>query len=314
MRAFIAPFACMAFVSAQAQQIDAYRYWFDDDDGSIVTTTVSSTTELTLADAWPTNGLEPGFHTVSFQVRDTNGDWSVPHSTLFARSASDIVGYRYWVNDDAANLTTGTISPNDVVDLNSVIDPGTLPKDYNTVTILFRDADGEWTVPQIALFVKNTGMVNGYQYWIDDDVANLTGGSIGPDNVVDLITDLPTPTTNGDHVFTIRFSSVNGTWSVPLSSSFTFVVGLEELPGISDLLLFPNPANEQLSLRITNANTRPLRISIMDATGREVRAEQEWPAIGTATRHWDLSGLAAGSYRMRIALGGHQTTLPFQKY
>ncbi len=305
--------ACAALCAAQAQQINGYRYWFDDDAAGVVATSVSETPELMLAANWPTTGLAPGFHSVSFQVRDTNGDWSVPHSTLFTRSASDIVGYRFWVNDDAANLVTGTIGPNAVVDLNGVIDPGTLPKEFNTVTIQFRDADGEYGVPLTTVFVKGTGTVNGYEYWIDDEIANSTSGTIGPANVVDLIADLPTATTNGDHLFTIRFSGESGTWSVPLSSTFTFMVGLEELPGISDLLLFPNPTNDQLALRLTNASNDVLRLSILDATGRVVRAEESWAPDGSAGRTWDLAGLASGTYGLRIASGDRQATLRFQK-
>lgn len=305
--------ACAALCAVQAQQIDGYRYWFDDDAVGVVTTSVSATPELMLAANWPTTGLAPGFHSVSFQVHDTNGDWSVPHSTLFTRSASDIVGYRYWVNDDIANLVTGTIGPNAVGDLNGVIDPGTLPKDYNTVTTQFRDADGEFGVPLSQSFVKGTGAVSGFQWWIDDDIADATTGSIGPNNVVDLIDDLPTATTNGDHLFTIRFSGETGTWSVPLSSTFTFTVGLEEFPGLSDLLLFPNPTNDQLALRLTSANSEPMRLSILDATGRIVRGEVNWAPVGSAIRTWDLAGLAPGTYGVRISNSVRQTTLRFQK-
>lgn len=313
MRNLLLLSACVAFCAAQAQQINGYRYWFDDDVAGIVTTSVTEITELALTTNWPTTGLAPGFHRVSFQVRDTNGDWSVPHSTSFARSASAIVGYRYWVNDDVASLMTGTIGPNAVVDLNGVIAPGAFTRDFNTVTIQFQDADGEYGVPFSCGFVKGTGAVNGYQWWIDDEIASAVSGSIGPNNVVDLIADLPTTTTNGDHLFTIRFSGVSGTWSVPLTSEFSFFTSLEELPGLTDLLLFPNPTNEELSLRLTSADGDALCLSILDATGRTVRAEENWTPKGTSLRTWGLTDLAAGSYGLRIVNGEHQVTLRFLK-
>jgi hypothetical protein len=309
---FLLP-AFAAMCSVQAQQIIGYRYWFDDNAASAVTTSVGATSELTLDATWPTGAMEPGYHQVSVQVRDSNGDWSVPRTQYFVRGNHAITGYRFWVNDNVGSITTGSIGPNLEVNLNSLIDPGTLPKDFNTVTIQFRDADGEWSVPTTSTFVKNAGEVNAYEYWIDDDIANSTNTSIGPSGVVNLIADLPTGVPAGTHFFTIRFSGTNGTWSVPLTTQFNSFVSIEELPGISDLLLFPNPTNGQLALRLTSANAEQLRLTVLDATGRTVRAEENWTPTGTAIRTWDLADLAAGAYGLRITSGGRQRILRFQK-
>ena len=58
-------------------------------------------------------------------------------------------------------------------------------------------------------------------------------GHPDPNTVVDLIADLPTATTSGTHFFTIRFSSVNGIWSAPLTTQFDYFTSIDELPGIS---------------------------------------------------------------------------------
>jgi hypothetical protein len=309
---FLLP-AFAAMCSVQAQQIDGYRYWFDDNAASAVTTGVGATTELTLAATWPTGNMEPGYHKVSVQVRDSNGDWSVPRTQYFTRGNHVITGYRFWLNDNVGSITTGSIGPNMVVDLNSLIDPGTLPKDFNTLTIQFSEADGEWSVPQTSMFVKGTGEVNGYEYWIDDAIASSTTGSIGPNTVVDLIADLPTGVPAGAHFFTIRFSGANGTWSVPLTTEFSSTVSIEELPGISDLLLFPNPIDDQLALRLTSSEGKQLQVAVLDATGRVVRGEENWSVSGTATRFWDLSDLASGVYSVRLAEGNRRSTIPFVK-
>ncbi|MBK9274562.1 MAG: T9SS type A sorting domain-containing protein [Flavobacteriales bacterium] len=290
--------AVMCYV--QAQQIDGYRYWYDDDVAAAVTTAVSNTPELVLVDGWPTSGLGPGHHRVSVQIRDTDGNWSVPQTHLFTRSGSPITGYRYWTNDDVSTSMTGSIVPNTVVHLNTLVDPGTLPNDFNTVTIQFRDADGEWTVPHTTWSVKGTGAVDGYQYWIDDDIANATTSSIGPAAVVDLIAGLPIMTTTGTHTFTIRFSGANGTWSVPLTTEFSFITDVEELPGITDLLLFPNPVTDQLGLRLTTNEARTLSLQVLDLSGSVVADLSTWSVSATAHRSWDISTLASGSYMLRI--------------
>lgn len=296
---FLLP-AFAALCSTQAQQINGYRYWFDDDAGSAVITNVTAAPELTIAANWSTGAMEPGYHRVSIQVRDSNGDWSVPRTSLFTRGAHVITGYRYWLNDDASNVTTGSIGPNLEVTLNNLIDPGTLNNEYNTVTIQFNDADGEWSAPLTSMFVKNTGEVNAYEYWIDDAIANSTTNAIGPNGVVDLIADLPTGVPAGTHFFTIRFRGTNGTWSVPLTTQFTSTVGIEELPGISELVLFPNPVNDALSVRVNTSEAQQLDLLLLDAQGRVVRSLPAWAVNGSAHRNWDISALASGSYLLRI--------------
>lgn len=300
MRSLMILPALAAIGCVQAQQINGYRYWFDDDVAGAVTTSVGATDELTLATAWPTGTMGPGHHLVSFQFRDTDGLWSVPSTELFVRGGQDIVGYRYWVNDDIGSLITGTVGPAQVADLNSLIDPGTLTKAFNTVTIQFSDADGSYTVPRTQYVTAHSGLVNGYQYWIDDDIANSQSGSLAPSDVVDLIADLPVNTTNGIHVFTIRFSGANGSWSVPLSAEFSFTTAVDELPGVTDLLLFPNPVTEQLGLRLTTDEARTLSLQVLDLSGSIVADLNTWSVSATAHRSWNVSALASGSYLLRI--------------
>lgn len=299
--------------SAQAQQINGYRYWFDDNATSTVTTSVSATDELTLAANWPTGTMAPGYHRVSIQVRDSNGDWSVPRTSYFTRGNHAITGYRYWVNDNAGASTTGNIGPNMEVNLNNLIDPGTLSKDYNTVTIQFKDADDEWSAPVTSMFVKNTGEVNAYAYWIDDAITTSTTNAIGPNGVVDLIADLPTGVPAGTHFFTIHFRGTNGTWTVPLTTQFSSTVGIEELPGINELVLFPNPVTDALSVRVITTEAQQLDLLLMDTQGRAVRSFPAWTVSGSAYRNWDISDLAAGSYVLRISDGKGARSLPFVK-
>lgn len=305
--------AFAAMCSVQAQQIDGYRYWFDDNVSGMVSTNVGATDELVLAANWPTAGMAPGYHRVSFQMRDTNGDWTVPQTRYFTRGNHAVTGYRYWMNDDVSTLTAGSIGPNMQVTLNDLIDPGTLTADYNAVTIQFRDADGEWSVPLTARFVKGAGEVNGYEYWIDEAIADSYTGSIGPDTEVDLIADLPTGVPAGTHTFTIRFSGTNGTWSVPLTTQFSSFVSIAELPGITDLLLFPNPVTEQLGLRLSTDSPRNLSLQVFDLSGSLVNDLSNWGVSGTTHRQWDISALASGSYVLRITSDSGSWSTPFVK-
>lgn len=233
-------------------------------------------------------------------------------TAMFAQ-AQTITEYRWWINDDVSTLTTTAAGPDADLSLIADLDLPMLTKDYNTITLQFKDSDGRYGAPYTMQFSRSTGAVSGYEYWIDDDIANSTSGTIGPDNVVDLIADLPTGVTNGDHLFTVRFNGENGSWSVPLTTAFSFFTGVQELPAVSELLLFPNPTNGQLALRLTCSDAEQLRLTILDATGRTMRAEENWTPCGTAVRTWNISDLAAGTYVLRIVSGHRQSILPFQK-
>ncbi|MEZ4739210.1 MAG: T9SS type A sorting domain-containing protein [Flavobacteriales bacterium] len=227
--------------------------------------------------------------------------------------AQTITEYRYWINDDQATLATASIGPAAAVQLNAILALPALTKDFNTITIQFKDSNGEYSAPQTAWFTKNSGAVNGYQYWIDDAIGNSTSGTIGPNNTVNLIADLPTGTTGGTHFFTIRFSSANGGWSVPLTTQFDFFNSVEELTGVNDLLLFPNPVTNELGLRLNAAEASTLKLQILDVSGAIVRDLSTWSVVGTTYRNWDISDLASGTYLLRMSDGGGSWSTRFVK-
>lgn len=215
--------------------------------------------------------------------------------------AQTITEYRFWINDDPATLATASLAPATAVQLNATLDLPELTRDFNTITVQFKDDNGEYSVPQTTLYSKNSGALNGYEYWIDDGIANATGGTLGPDNEVDLIADLPTGTTSGAHTVTIRFSTVNGSWTVPLTRPFDFFTTVEELPGLSDVLLFPNPVTDQLGLRLSSDASRTLNLQVLDIQGALVRDLSTWSVSGTSYRNWAIGDLPDGTYVLRVS-------------
>lgn len=302
-----------AWACVHAQTVTGYRYWFDDDAVNATNVNVVGSAEYTLNASLEATALAPGYHRVTLQVRDSNGDYAVPVTSVFTQRGNAIAGYRYWFDDDAASATEVLVPGTSDYTLSASLEASALSTGYHRVTVQLRDGTGEYASPLTNTFVQRGVTVNGYEYWIDDDISARVAGSIGPAGVVDLIADLPTNTTDGQHLFTIRFSEEQDGWSVPLTSEFTFVVGLEELPGLSDLLLFPNPTDGQLVLRLSTTEAQQLKLTVLDATGRVVRAEENWTANGTAMRTWDLADLPAGTYGLLIRREGHQVMLPFAK-
>lgn len=299
--------------TAQAQNITGYRYWFNDDVASAVTVDVTPTPELDAALSLNSAALPAGHHLATIQFRDADGHWGAPWTEHFTQKGGTVNAIEYWFDDNAGDATTANMTPGTAPLYSTPLDATALPVGFHSVTVRTMDASGERGVPYTVPFARNGGMITGYEYWLDEAIADRTTGSIGPAGVVDLVAGLPVPTTDGTHLFTIRFRDEDGGWSVPLSSTFNYFVGMDEIPGLSNYLVFPNPAVDVLSIRLDAARAGTLDLSILDATGRRVGGLNKWSVLGTAQHNLDISTLARGSYQLLIAEDTHQVRVPFVK-
>ncbi len=308
--------ACLALLLAcavQGQNITGYRYWFNDD--------VSATTVVDLAPATVVEAelvlnsaaLPVGHHLATIQFRDADGQWGAPWTEHFVQRGATVNMLEYWFDDEVGDAVTASVTPDTAPLINVPLNSGGLDIGFHTVTVRTIDAYGEHSVPYTVELARNGGVITGYEYWIDDAVADRVNNPIGPAGTVDLIAGLPVPTSEGAHTFTIRFRDADGGWSVPLSSTFDFFLGQDEIPGLSNYLVFPNPATSELGLRLDAAQANKLEISILDATGRTVESMGSWSVLGLAQNSWDISSLAHGSYQLRISGSDHQIQIPFVK-
>ncbi len=299
--------------ATQAQNITGYRYWFDDAIAGLVTVTLSPTPVVNAQISMNSAGLPTGYHTVTVQFRDADQLWSSPYTSVFSQKGGTINALQYWFGDDASTATQLSVTPAAAIDLTASLDASELPVGLHQVTLRARDERGEWSVPYSTTMTRGGGAITGYEYWIDDQVADRVMNPIGPATVVDLISDLPLNTPPGDHTFTIRFHDEADGWSVPLTTTVAVYVGIEELPGVNSLLVFPNPVQDQLTLRVDAHTLTDMEVSLLDASGRVVEAPTNWSVTGLAHRTWDTSALPAGAYTLRIGSSDRAITLPFIK-
>lgn len=307
---------CLALLIAsamQGQNITGYRYWFDDDvaAATVVDLTPAPAVEADLV--LNSAALPIGHHLATIQFRDADDKWSAPWTEHFVQRGATVNGIEYWFNDQVDAAVTTSVAPGTAPLFNTPLNTSDLPVGFHTVTVRTIDALGERSVPYTVEFIRNGGNITGYEYWIDDAVADRVSDPIGPGGTVDLVANLPVPTTEGSHLFTIRFRDADGGWSVPLSSTFNFFLGLGEIPGVSHYLVFPNPATEELALRLDAAEANKLDVCVLDATGRTVGSFGSWSVLGPAQQSWDISSLARGTYHLRISLGDHRIQIPFVK-
>ena len=242
------------------------------------------------------------------------------HALLFAivlgwhgLPAQTITSARWWVDDDASASTTVTVGPTSDLVHAATADLPALDKTFHTITWQFMDSEGLYSVPYTTWFSRSTGPVNGYEWWLDEAIADRTVGTIGPATIVDLIDAIPLDADAGVHTFTIRFRSSVHAWSVPLTTEVEVSTDIEELPGITQLVLFPNPVSDQLALRIDGTSTEALSFELFDGSGRSVLRHADRSVAGPTRVDFDTSGLAAGIYSLRIRSGNGRWSTLFVK-
>ena len=299
--------------AAQGQNITGYRYWFNDD---VSTATVVDLTAAPVVEAelvLNSAALPAGHHLATIQFRDADDHWGAPWTEHFVQRGGTVNALEYWFDDAVGDAVSASVTPGTAPLINVPLNSGDLDIGFHTVTVRTVDSYGERSVPYTIELARNGGVITGYEYWIDDAVAERVTNPIGPAGTVDLIASLPVPTTEGAHTFTIRFRDTDGGWSVPLSTTFNFFLGLDEIPGVSNYLVFPNPTTSELGLRLDAVQASKLDVSILDATGRTVKTMGPWSVVGLAQINWDISSLARGSYSLHISGNDRQVQIPFVK-
>ncbi|MEI6765483.1 MAG: T9SS type A sorting domain-containing protein [Bacteroidota bacterium] len=104
----------------------------------------------------------------------------------------------------------------------------------------------------------------------------------------------------------IVISTISGSGSIltqgfqqPMPGSLVSVP--ENTEPAEDVLVFPNPANEQLHISISKPGAQPYEIAMMDQLGRLVYYERGFTAVlGGLTISLPVAHLATGTYFIRI--------------
>lgn len=107
-------------------------------------------------------------------------------------------------------------------------------------------------------------------------------------------------------VFKLR-SSDNGLFGMNTPGFFCMdnftsinTVGIEELTTISNISLYPNPANNFIYLNFESKEASPLSINLYDISGKEVFTEKQDAQIGINNFSIDISAIDAGLYFIEL--------------
>lgn len=112
------------------------------------------------------------------------------------------------------------------------------------------------------------------------------------------------PLTSYDFYVRSNCGSFSSAWAGPYNfrtDSVGFNVGLPQLNGSSLVSVFPNPADQQIQLRIRDGNTAPAQVQLINALGQQLYSAA---VIGSDIRIIPTGGFAPGMYQLHISRDG----------
>ena len=82
------------------------------------------------------------------------------------------------------------------------------------------------------------------------------------------------------------------------------IVGVEELETISNVVVFPNPATDHLTVRLNSTKGGAMNVNLIDAVGKMIQANQVTVSTGTQNIELNLNGIAPGIYELQMVKDG----------
>ena len=201
----------MIFSTAAAAQttIAGGEYWIDG--------AINARQALSSGASIDISSLQPGLHTLTVRVKDSNGLWSNQMARIFFVSppghtdATSVTACEYWI-DGVKKSGASTLNT-------QVIDISDLTPGLHKVMIRVKDNLGVWNNQIIRTFFvaptpqPSTVTLAKYMYWIDNDVANAVTGDITDDSGQLFIDMTALQLGDGDHTLTWLVRDSKGVWS-----------------------------------------------------------------------------------------------------
>ncbi|MGI6718965.1 MAG: PKD domain-containing protein [Bacteroidales bacterium] len=247
-------------VSAQTNLV-SYEYWFNDDYDNVQIETISPAPQHELNKNIDVTFLPNYVNVLNVRYKDENGNYSSTFSKFFLKlgdtetpESNNLVSYEYWFNDDYANVQTETIFPMSQHILNTNIDVTALPNYVNVLNIRYKDQNGKYSSTFSKFFLKlgdtetpESNNLVSYEYWFNDDYANVQTETISPTSQHILNTNIDvTALPNHVNVLNIRYKDQNGKYSSTFSKFFLKLGDTEtpETPGTNNLVSYEYWFNE----------------------------------------------------------------------
>ena len=111
--------------------------------------------------------------------------------------------------------------------------------------------------------------------------------------------------------YTLTVTDANGCVTID-SVLIGNIASIENLAGIQNYQLYPNPAAQELNLQLTLNQVQPLALKLYDLQGRLMQTET-WSPAQSLKAELDLTGLAPGLYVLSLQVGDYNVVRRFVK-
>ena len=301
-------------------KIVEFEYWFDDDYANKIVSPASNAASFSINTNEDVSTLTDGLHAINTRFKDEENNWSSIQSDFFYKIPQNldivnpkIIEFEYWFDDDYANKIVSLASNVTSFSINTNEDVSTLSDGLHAINARFKDEENNWSIVQSNFFYKtpnNTIIlkdITAYEYWFNDDYANVTNLTIGPNQLENLNTFVVPENTGlgiGNHHINIRFQDSNGKWSSILSEPFDIItLDTPNIETLKNLVIYPNPSNGELNIDF-GKNYNHINISAYDTNGKKVYETSNQNSLNLKIQ----LNLPAGFYLITITADNKNTT------
>ena len=108
--------------------------------------------------------------------------------------------------------------------------------------------------------------------------------------------------------YQVVLTAINGNCSDTATFNVSITLSVEELMGISNLVVYPNPASNDVFISFDNQSGNAMSIELVDQLGRVVYSTSEIQIIGFNTIALNSSNVSDGMYSVRLQSGNNSIT------
>jgi pimeloyl-ACP methyl ester carboxylesterase/PKD repeat protein len=160
---------------------------------------------------------------ISNTVLNASG-WSASYTSYSSpvNTTIDIISCEYWFDNDYANKVSLAITPQQDINLNTMLASANILQGVHAFHIRFKQSNGLWSVVQSQSIVQHPEQQQNthrkivqFEYWLDNDYLNKIQNNITPIQTFNLASYLPLPAaTEGIHSFHYRTKDDAGYYSI----------------------------------------------------------------------------------------------------
>lgn len=108
----------------------------------------------------------------------------------------------------------------------------------------------------------------------------------------------------GNGVYTVTLTAINGNCTDEVSFDVTISVGVDELTGLSNVAIYPNPASDVINIDFVNNQNQAVELTLVDQFGRIVSNLNE-NNTGFIHSVINANNLTSGVYFLNFTVGGY---------